>query len=357
MLRICLDCRMASWSGVGRYTRGLSGALGDAADLEVVRIVAGGDPGVGEAATEAGTRTLVAWHHPFSVRGSLEYGRLVRDSGADVVHSLHFPVPLPVRVPCVVTMHDISPLVVPGLMSSAVKRSVYRLKVRRAVSVARRIVTLSEHTAQDLRRELGVEPERMTVVPAAADEFAKGPVGELPGWLSGHRYVLSMGNTRPHKDLPTLVRAFAALEDRSLVLVLAGEDAGGYVASALGDDPAASRVRFTGLITDDTLRALYARAELFVFPSLYEGFGLPPLEAMSFGTPVVVARAASLPEVVGDAGLYFEAGDWQELSATIARVISDPAARADLAARGKARAAGFTWFEAARRMAEVYRSV
>lgn len=351
MLRVCLDCRMAGWSGVGRYTRGLSRALGDLADLEVVRIVAEGDPDAGRPGA------LVARYHPFSVRGSLEYGRLAKVSGADVVHSLHFPVPLPAGTPCVVTMHDVSPLVVEGLMPSAFKRSVYRTKVRRAVGVARAIVTLSEYTAHDIERVLGVEQGTVTVIPAAADEFSAGPVGALPEWLAGRRYVLSMGNTRPHKDLPTLLRAIAALDDESPLLVLAGEDPGGYAASVLGPHPAVSRIRFTGPITDDVLRGLYASAELLAFPSLYEGFGLPPLEAMSFGAPVIVARAASLPEVVGDAGLYFEPGDTDGLGEAIGRVLSEPALRADLAARGRSRAEGFTWARAAELTAQVYRSV
>ncbi|MRR12832.1 glycosyltransferase family 1 protein, partial [bacterium] len=210
--------------------------------------------------------------------------------------------------------------------------------------------------SSDIQDVLRVSPEIITVVPGAADEFSSGQIGELPEWLYGRRYAFSMGNTRPHKDLPTLLRAFAALADESLSLVLAGDDPGGYASLILGNDPAVSRIRFTGPITDDTLRALYASAKLFVFPSLYEGFGLPPLEAMSFGTPVIAARAASLPEVVGDAGLYFEPGDASELSSLMGTVLADPKLRAELAERGKARAGTFTWADAARRMAEVYRS-
>lgn len=351
MLRVCLDCRMASWSGVGRYTRGLASALEAIPELEVVKILAEGAPGSDRAGA------LVSRHHPFSMRGSLEYGRLVQASGAQVAHSLHFPVPLPARAPCVVTLHDVSPLVVPGLMPSVLKRMVYRLKLRRAASVASAVVTLSEHTSRDIQTVLGVSPDIITVVPGAADEFSSGQIGELPEWLYGRRYIFSMGNTRPHKDLPTLLGAFAALRDESLSLVLAGDDPGGYAASILGEDEAVSRVRFTGPITDDTLRALYASAKLFVFPSLYEGFGLPPLEAMSFGTPVIAARAASLPEVVGDAGLYFEPGDAAELSGLMETVLADPRLRTDLADRGRVRVVTFTWTEAAQRMAEVYRSV
>lgn len=351
MMRVAVDCRMASWSGVGRYTRGLVSALARIPALEIVQIVAAGDT------PSADGRLLEARSHPFSVRGSVEFGRLVRESGCDVAHSLHFPVPRPVRVPLVVTMHDVSPLVVEGLMPSALKRRVYRAKVGRAVGVARAIITLSEYTRDDLGRVLGVGPERVTVVPGAADEFASGPIGELPTWLEGRRYLLSMGNTKAHKDLPTLLKAFSLLDDDASLLVLAGSDPGGYASSVLGGHPAAARIRFTGSITDDTLRALYAGADVLAFPSRYEGFGLPPLEAMSFGTPVVVARAASLPEVVGDAGLYFEPGDAGGLADALRRVRADEALATNLAARGGTRAGTFTWERAAEATAAVYESV
>lgn len=342
---------MASWSGVGRYSTGLTRALAATPGLEVVQLVAEGHQ------PPADGPSLTARLHPFSVRGSIEFGRLVRESGCDLFHSLHFPVPVPASTPGVVTMHDVSPLVIDGLMPSAVKRAVYRVKVRRAVAVADAIITLSHHTASDLERVLGVSRERVTVIPGAADEFAGGAVGALPGWLEGERYLFSMGNTKEHKDLPTLLRAFARLADPQLLLVLAGTDPGAYAASVLGDDPAVPRVRFTGTISDDTLRALYASATAFVFPSRYEGFGLPPLESMTFGAPVIAARAASLPEVVGDAGLYFEPGNAGELAETIARLLVDSALAERLVALGRSRAAQFSWSAAADKTASVYRSV
>jgi glycosyltransferase involved in cell wall biosynthesis len=342
---------MASWSGVGRYTVGLVRALAARGDLDVVQVVA--EKGL----VPADAATIVARHHPFTPSGAVELGALVRRSGCDLTHCLHFPVPAPKSAPCVVTLHDLSPLVVDGLMPSGVRRLAYRAMNQRAVKVADEILTVSEHSASDIVRVLGVPAERVTVAPNAADDFSSGAVGPVPAFVGDKRYILSMGNTKPHKDLPTLLRAFAAMDAADMLLVLVGKDPGDYASRVLGDDSAASRVLFTGPVSDEELRALYAGATVFAFPSRYEGFGLPPLEAMSFGTPVVVARAASLPEVVGEAGLYAEAGDVRGFAEAISRVVSDRALAEDLGRRGLAQAGKFSWSHSAEKTVAVYRRV
>lgn len=348
-MRVLLDCRMASWSGIGRYCNGLARALADDPEITIVQMIAAGtEPPV--PAAEA----IEAQHHPFTVRGSIEFGRVVRAVAPDLTHALHFPTPRPAAHPLVVTLQDLTPLVVPGVMPSAVKRAVYRRSIGRAVRLADRILTPSEYTARDVVRFFPAAEGRITPVLLAADDFTAGPVGLLPEWLDGHRFVLSMGNTKPHKDLPTLLRAFAALPDTSLLLVLAGVDPGGYVESVLGGDPAAARVRFTGRVSDDTLRALYASAELLAYPSLYEGFGLPPLEAMAFGTPVVVARAASVPEVVAEAALVIEPGDVHGLTLAMTDLLRDAALTARLADLGRERTRELTWRRTARATTAVY---
>lgn len=351
-MRVLVDCRMATWSGIGRYCQGLVRALAETPDVEVVQMIAAGSAG-----PSARAESVEAHSHPFSVRGSLEFGRIVRRVGPDVTHALHFPTPRPVSHPLVVTMQDLTPLVVPGVMPSALRRAVYRHSVGRAVRVADRILTPSDHTARDVARFFPHTDGRLRTVLLAADDFTLGPIGPVPEWLRGRRFVLSMGNTKPHKDLPTLLRAFAAIADDSLLLVLAGVDPGDYVASILGDHPSARRAHFTGPITDGTLRALYDRAELLAFPSRYEGFGLPPLEAMAFGTPVIVADAASVPEVVGDAALVVGPGDSAALTEAMERILREPALASDLSARGVARARELTWAHTAESTAEVYREV
>ncbi len=351
-MRVLIDCRMSTWSGIGRYCQGLVRALVDIPDLSVIQMVA-----VGAVAPSDAAESVEAHHHPFSFRGSLEFGRIVRAVAPDVTHALHFPTPRPVGHPLVVTIQDLTPLVVPGVMSSALRRAVYRRSVGHAVRVADHILTPSAYTARDVVRFFPHSEARITSVLLAADDFTSRAAGVVPEWLAGRRFILSMGNTKPHKDLPTLLKAFAALGDDTLALVLAGSDPGDYVASVLGDDPAAGRVHFTGAVSDDTLRALYVGAELLAYPSLYEGFGLPPLEAMGFGTPVIVADAASVPEVVADAALKIAPGDVEGLAEAMREILGDPVLASDLMRRGIARAGELTWARTAEQTAAVYREV
>jgi alpha-1,3-rhamnosyl/mannosyltransferase len=349
-MRLLLDCRMASWTGVGRYTRGLEHALSSRDDIQLVRVIAPDAP-----ASLGGAQSVTATRHPFSPAGALELGSIVRRVAPDLTHCLHFPTPMPARSPLVVTLHDLSPLVVAGLMPSALKRHVYRVWNRRAVRRADHIIADSASTARDLARFFPHAAGKTSVVLLAADDFAAGSLGELPEWLQGQRYILSMGNTRPHKDLPTLLRAFASLADDRLQLVLAGNDVPGYAASIIG--AAAERVRFTGPVDDPVLRRLYRDAEVFAFPSLYEGFGLPPLEAMSFGVPVITTSAASLPEVVGDAALLFPPRDADALTAALARLLSDDALRQRLSEAGRRQAAIMSWERTAAETIAVYERV
>jgi glycosyltransferase involved in cell wall biosynthesis len=344
-MRVLLDCRMAAWSGIGRYTTGLAHALAARDDVELVQVHAVGErpPVVPGPRVEA----LPAAGHPFGVRGALEFGRIVRRAKPDLVHCLHFPTPVPATHPLVVTLHDLTPLVVPSTMPSPIKRAVYWAWNARAVSVADRVLANSRHTASDIARMFAVAGPKLRVVLESADGFANGPVGEIPKGLvpAGLPYLLSMGNTKPHKDLPTLLRAFARVAPAwpDLHLLLVGVEVPGFVASVLVGDQAADRVKFTGRVGDDALRALYRGAALFALPSRYEGFGLPPLEAMAFGTPVVCSNAASLPEVVGDAALVFPAGDVGALSDALSLVLGDSSTRERLSHAGPARAAQFTW--------------
>jgi alpha-1,3-rhamnosyl/mannosyltransferase len=260
----------------------------------------------------------------------------------------------------VVTIHDLTPLRVPEVMPSIVRRTAYRWWNARATSVAGLILANSQATATDIHSYFPHAKARVRVVLHAADDFTDGTVAPLPADLTeGGAYLLSMGSTKPHKDLPTLLRAFAQINVRhpDLRLLLVGRDAPGYASSVLGDTPAARRVRFTGHVDDSTLRALYAGAEAFVFPSRYEGFGLPPLEAMASGTPVVCSDAASLPEVVGEAALLFPAGDVTAAAGAILRLLGDDELRASLVRAGRERAALFTWKRTADQTVAAYRDL
>ena len=353
---------MATWTGVGRYTVGIARALAARDDIELVQVVAPDErPPV---APRDGARSIVARKHPFSLAGAREIGRIARSVDADVVHCTHFPTPMPAPHPLVVTVHDVMPIVVPGIMKSPIKRAVYRYWNARVAKLADRIVVPSRSTADDIARLFPLTAEKIRVTPEAADEFRAGPRGRLAPELADvivWPYLLSMGSTRRHKDLPTLLHAFARVAPAhpDLRLLLVGDTDLAFVDSTLAGTPAEvrHRVLFTGRLADPPLRTLYAGAEVFVFPSRYEGFGLPPLEAMEMGAPVVVANASSLPEVVGEAALLFEPGDIAACAAAIESVLTQPALREQLIAAGYERAGGFSWAYTAELTVATYREV
>ena len=357
-MRVLLDLRMATWSGVGRYSAGLARALAARDDVSLVCVTASGD----EPVVESGPRVEIvpARANPFTPNGMHEISSIARMHEWDVLHALHFPTPLPARHPLVVTLHDLTPLLIEGAMPSVARRAVYRRLNARASHVADRVIVPSQNTGADVERVLPAARGKVRVTLEAADDFSAGPVGLIPGGLvpDGARYIFTMGNTKPHKDLPTLLAAFERLAQAhsDLHLLLAGAGDPAYLVARLSK-PARSRVRFTGRIDDAQLRALYAGAAAFAFPSTYEGFGLPPLEAMALGAPVVVADASSLPEVVGDAALLVPPRDSDAVADALERVLSDGTLRADLVARGHARASQLTWAATAEATVAVYREV
>jgi glycosyltransferase involved in cell wall biosynthesis len=225
---------------------------------------------------------------------------------------------------------------------------------QRAVKHGDVLFVYSQHTKQDIIDRLGAQPERIVVTPLAAGaQFYKSCSGEAVAQylktlgLSETPYLLAVGTLEPRKNLETLVRAFAHLKRREPSLphklVLAGAKWVGFqpIFAAICDEGVENDVVYVGRA--ERIDLLYRGATAFVFPSLYEGFGLPPLEAMAAGVPVIAANATSVPEVVSDAGILFEPKDVPGLTAAMSRVLQDPQLQADLRQKGLRRAAQFSW--------------
>lgn len=271
--------------------------------------------------------------------------------GGSVVHSVDLDPP-PTRLPLVATIHDVAALDHPDLHppeATAAQRR--RLE---AVGGAARIIAVSQATAAGLAR-YGVDPERVTVVPEGVARL--GPGAERS--LQATPYLLAVGQLTARKDYPTLLRALALDPARDLRLVIVGPP--GYrgeeiplLAQRLG---VADRVDFVGRAPDSTLATLYRHAVALCFSSVAEGFGLPLVEAMQAGIPVVASDIDIAHEVVGDAGLYATVGDAEGFAEAMARVSTDGDLRSRLAAVGRERAASFTWERAAVLTADVYRKV
>jgi glycosyltransferase involved in cell wall biosynthesis len=270
----------------------------------------------------------------------------------------------------VVTIFDLVSFLFPETVPR--KYSLYmRLMTRLAAWSADRIITLSDATKHDLMRILRVLPEKIVVIPGGVGpEFAQPPppgaveaVAERYGLRAP--YCLFVGNLEPRKNLTGLIAAFALVRRRLRALtpvpqlVLVGTRAWLHssIFRAVETHGLAADVVFTDYVPIADLPALYAGATCFIFPSLYEGFGLPVLEAMAAGTPVIAARAGSIPEVAGDAGLLVDARVPEELATAIETVLMDAALRERLIAQGRARAATYDWTSVARRTLAVYEAV
>jgi glycosyltransferase involved in cell wall biosynthesis len=292
--------------------------------------------------------------------------RRLRQLRIDVLHSPHHTTPL---LPCgcrrVVTFHDLTFLLLPERYPTT-RRLYFQLMTRLSARVADAVIVPSESVRGDVMRLLRLPPERVFAIPEAAGP-AFCPQDAAVIEAVRHRYglegpyVLSVGSLEPGKNRERLLQAFARLRTRGLehTLVVAGQRAWRYE----GEEPLARRLglggsaRFLGHVPQADLPALYGGAALFAFPSLYEGFGLPALEAMACGTPVVASNVSAVPEVVGEAALQVSPWDVGALAGAMERVLRDERLRDDLRERGLKRAAEFSWERAARRTLDVYRWV
>lgn len=291
-----------------------------------------------------------------------------RKAGVDVFHVPYFAPPLLPRTPTVVTVHDVIPMRLPAYQPDAKVKAYMRL-VSQAARNAKLIITVSQHAKQDIIDALKIPEERIRVIyEAAGDEYQ--PVYD-PAALAaartrydvGERYIFYLGGLDQRKNVPQLVRAFAHLYrqigDPNLQLLIAGNPDKHKGPLFPDPRPVAADLGMSGqivyrFIEEEDKPAMYSGASAFVFPSLYEGFGLDPLEAMSCGAPVVCSNRTSLPEVVGDAAITVDPENIQELVAAMRRVLTDPELQSDLRARSLQRAAQFSWQKAARETIAVY---
>jgi glycosyltransferase involved in cell wall biosynthesis len=251
-------------------------------------------------------------------------------------------------MPSVVTVHDLTYLRVRG-SASAWKRAGMRWWLRRVLARSARVVCVSEHCRRDLVAFAPGAAARMRVIPNGVSDAFRGGATNEPSLPSGVRppYLLAVGTRKPHKNLECAVDVLAKLaaHDATLTLVVAGESGPHWrhVAARAERLGVARRVRALEPVTDDELRALYRGAEALLFPSRYEGFGLPLLEAMSCGTPVIASNATSIPEVTGTAAMLFGPDDAAGMADAVMQLRANAAFRAELIARGLARAAQFSW--------------
>jgi glycosyltransferase involved in cell wall biosynthesis len=285
----------------------------------------------------------------------------VRQAGVDLLHSPAFIAPLFTHCPSVITIHDLSFLLYPQNFRAGNRRYL-RTLTRLSIGRARRVIAVSKSTRADLVRFYGLAPGKVDVVYNGADEaFRPLPAGEVAAFRQRQglppRFLLFVGTLEPRKNVVRLVEAYARLPEGRPPLMLVGGKGWLYdeMLSRVEELHLSDQVHFVGYVPAKELPLWYNAAELFVYPSLYEGFGLPALEAMACGTPVITSTASSLPEVVGAAGLRVDPTDVLALADALARVLGDEAKQEKMRIEGLDQARQFSWQKAARCTVETYR--
>jgi len=369
-LRIAIDARKLRDYGIGTYVRNLLRQLSRIDhDTEYAVLCQGQDCSI---VSELGEnfRAVPESSPGYSVREQITVPRDLRREHAELFHAPHYV--LPPLTPCksVVTIHDCIHLRFPQYLPNRLGYAYARSFLWMATHHSNRVITVSEASKRDILEYFKVPPGKIDVIYNGIDER----FGEVPAEEDVTRvreryqlidpFILYAGNIKPHKNLGRLIEAFHILrhtgpEFEHVKLVIIGDEIAKYAAlrHAVHRHKLHKHVRFFGFVPSRTLAILYRLAAVFVFPSLYEGFGLPPLEAMASGTPVITSNVSSLPEVVGDAAVLIDPLQPEAIADALGRVLSDSALRDELRTRGFERARHFSWERSVRRVREIYGEV
>lgn len=367
-MRIAIDIRKLNDYGIGTYLRNLLRQLARIDhDTEYVLLCRPADqPLAGRLG--ANFRCVTETSGLYSIREQLSIPLGLARLKPDLFHSPHYV--LPPLAPCraVVTIHDCIHLIFPQYLRRRMAYAYARTMFWTAVHRASRILTVSEASKRDILRFFDVPESKVTVIYNAIDDlfFDEPPEEEIvrvrERYQLHERFVMYGGNVSPHKNIERLIDAFVLLRQDGLddlKLLVTGGEVSRYASlrRAVHRHNMHQHIRFLGYQSTTTLAALYRLADVFVFPSLYEGFGLPPLEAMASGTPVVVSNVSSLPEVVGDGAILVNPYDPRAIANGVRQALGDAALRERLRERGLARARSFSWSASVRKLHGIYQEL
>jgi glycosyltransferase involved in cell wall biosynthesis len=367
-VRIGIDVRKLHDHGIGTYIRNLLRHLSRLDhDTEYILLARPQDFPSLEVLGE-NFRRVAATSSNYSISEQFSIPRAVSREGVSLFHAPHYVLPPLVQCKSVVTIHDCIHLMFPQYLPNRLAPIYARASITLASKRATRVLTVSESSKRDILRFVDVPSDKIDVIYNAYDErFGVEPREEAvvrvrERYQLHDEFVLYVGNVKPHKNLERLIEAFHLVRNRGLdhlKLVLIGDEISKYASlrRAVHRHQLHKYVRFLGYLPEETLAVMYRLAGVFVFPSLYEGFGLPPLEAMASGTPVVTSNVSSLPEVAGDAALLADPYDPMAIADAIYLVLTDESVRRELRQKGLARAQQFSWEASVRRVHEIYRQV
>ena len=362
-MRVGFDARAIRYRGIGTYSRNLLRCFAGSG-IEFVVFCQDQEK---DSIPLVDEFTLVSANmDPLAAHGRGAFRALVERSQVDLLHVPSPWAPTPLAVPLVATIHDVTPLLYHRSLR-LLERLRYRRQLSHTLEQARRIITVSQISLSALNASVGVDPTKVRVIHNGVSEKFRPQTDVEVQTAVRHRYALParfafwVGDFRPEKNLTFLVQGWSRLQKRlsePLPLVLAGAQRGEFrrVRSEVTRGGLEGLVSFPGFIRDDDLPAVYSAAAIFVFPSLYEGFGLPPLEAMACGTPCVVSNSSSLPEVTGSAALLFNPTSLDSFEDCMVRVLTRPDLYESLREDGFRQSALFPWSRAAEETLQVYRS-
>jgi len=374
-VKVALDIRRMTEFGVGTYTRNVVRALGRLDRSNDYFLM--GSP---EKVEEIGPlppnfKTIQLLDDGSTAKGYMHGRAVLKRLHCDLVHIPYlFWMPRSLPCPYVMTVHDVLEHMYRTHARSSLRRSLHFHLTRRVLKGAARILAVSKYTKSDIEKLFGIPGSRIEVVYNAIDErFLRGHASDPERQVLAERYLVTYpfllyaGRISPHKNLVRIIEAFSALKAElekdgsypDLKLIIIGDELSKHpdlrrtvIRSGVQND-----VRFMGFVPIEMLRVFYDAAKIFVFPSLYEGFGLPPLEAMAHGTPVVTSNTSSLPEVVGNAAVLVNPENVFEIMRALLRVLLDQAVRDKYKQRGYEQVKKFSWDASARQTLEVYEAV
>jgi glycosyltransferase involved in cell wall biosynthesis len=367
-MRIAIDARKLRDFGIGTYIRNILIEL-SRLDRETEYVVLCRPDDVDSGDVLGRNFRMVPETAPtYSIAEQVKIPLALAREGVRMVHEPHYVLPPLVQCRSVVTIHDCIHLMFPEYLPNRLAYFYAKGSMWTATRKADRILTVSEASKRDILRFFGVSPDRVSVIHNAIDERFLAPANPERMDLVRQRYqldrpfVLYVGNIKPHKNIERLIAAFARARAHfgdDVKLIIIGDEMSKYpgMRQSVHKHKLDKHVRFLGFQPMETLAAFYRLARAFVFPSLYEGFGLPPLEAMACGAPVVTSNVSSLPEVAGGAALLVDPYNEEAIADAIVRAVTDETLRAELIEKGIQRARTFSWAESVRRIHEIYMQV
>ena len=361
-MTVAFDARMVAHSGIGTHIRGLLRATRSLSHPPEMSLLG-----------DLNQLTRLHFHHGFQLERYVSpiysaVGQFMfpsRWKGARALHVPHYNIPYRFADPLVVTVHDLIHLLFPEQVGSSLKQAYARYTFKKVANTADRIVCVSEHTRRDVLERLDVEEDRVTVLPNAVDDqfIPTDDESEVVAFRRRRglprEYLLAVGIDKPHKNYAFLLRALAPLwegRDKAPPLVIAGAGSSReQLPTTIGELGVSERVILPERLPDEEMPLLYQAATALVYPSTYEGFGLPMLEAQRVGTPVASSNASSLPEVGGLGAVFFDPTDEEECRDTITRLLEDSELRSDIVASGHKNEQRYSWAKGAEILGQVYR--